>query len=193
MCIVQCLFNVILRICRSQYANFLLEVKPRPVPVPAAAEQLEGQPQEQRQAQQEGLDVDVDVEGDSEVPEVPEPADFGNDLHSPDNFMKVTSAEATAVDVIDGGGTRISRLFQAQVIRRGSGPNRVVECPLWAVVQGKAGGGNHGLSQLCHLCRCAPPPRTTGSSSVALTLWDNCRGGSSASGATCGPLPLPPT
>ena len=43
------------------------------------------------------------------------------------------------MDVIDGGGTRISRLFQAQVIRRGSGPNRVVECPFWAVVQGKVG------------------------------------------------------
>ena len=43
-------------------------------------------------------------------------------------FVKVTSAEPTAVDVIDGGGTRISRLFQPQVIRRGSGPNRVVEC-----------------------------------------------------------------
>ena len=85
------------------------------------------------------MDVDVEVSMDWEVPEVPEPADFGDDLHSPDKFLKVTSAEATAVDVIDGGGTRISRLFQAQVIRRGSGPNRVVECPFWAVVQGKAG------------------------------------------------------
>ena len=121
------------------YANFQLEVDPRPVPVPAGAEQLEEQPQEQRQEQQEGLEVDVDVEVDWEVPEVPEPADFGDDLHSPDKFLKVTSAEATAVDVIDGGETRISRLFQAQVIRRGSGPNRVVECPFWAVVQGKAG------------------------------------------------------
>ena len=43
------------------------------------------------------------------------------------------------MDVIDCGGTKISCLFQAQVIRRGSGPNRVVECPFWAVVQGKAG------------------------------------------------------
>ena len=76
------------------------------VPVPAAAEQLEGQPQEQRQEQQEGLEVDVDVEVDWEVPEVPQPADFGDDLRSPDNFLKVTSAEATAVDVIDGGGGR---------------------------------------------------------------------------------------
>ena len=56
-----------------------------------------------------------------------------------DLFLKVTSAEATAVDVIDGGGTRISRLFHAQVIRQGSGPNRVVECPFWAVLQAKAG------------------------------------------------------
>ena len=85
------------------------------------------------------MEVDVDVEVDWEVPEVPEPADFGDDLHSPDKFLKVTSAEATAVDVIDGGGTRISRLFPAHVIRRGSGPNRVVECPFWAVVHGKAG------------------------------------------------------
>ena len=38
-----------------------------------------------------------------------------------------------------GGGTIISRLFQAQVIRRGWGQNRVVECPFWAVVQGKGG------------------------------------------------------
>ena len=82
------------------YAIFQLEVDPRPVPVSAAAEQLEGQPHEQRQAQQE-LDVDVDVEVDWEVPEVPEPADFGDDLHNPDKFLKVTSAEATAVDVID--------------------------------------------------------------------------------------------
>ena len=43
------------------------------------------------------------------------------------------------MDVVDGGGTIISRLFQAQVIRRGSGQNRVVECPFWAVVQGKGG------------------------------------------------------
>ena len=150
------------------YANFQLEVDPRLVPVPAGAEQLEGQPQEQRQEQHEGLEVDVDVEVDWEFPEVPEPADFGDDLHSPDKFLKVTSAEATAVDVIDGGGgTRISRLFQAQVIRRGSGPNRVVKCPFWAVVQGKAGVQPctmHGSSQLCHLCRCAPPARTTCSS-----------------------------
>ena len=83
--------------------------------------------------------MDLDVEVDWEVPEVPEPADFGDDLHSPDKFLKVTSAEATAVDVIDGGGTRMSCVFQSQVIRRGSGPNRVVECPFWAVVQGKAG------------------------------------------------------
>ena len=109
------------------------------MPVPAGAEQLEGQPQEQRQEQHKGLEVDGDVELDWEVPEVPEPAHFGDDLHSPHRFLKVTSAEATAVDVIDGGGTRISRLFQAQVIWRGSGPNRVVECPIWAVVQGKAG------------------------------------------------------
>ena len=38
-----------------------------------------------------------------------------------------------------GGGARICRLFQAQVIRRGSGRNRVVGCPFWAMVQGKAG------------------------------------------------------
>ena len=43
------------------------------------------------------------------------------------------------MDVIDGGGMRISRLFQAQWFRRWSGPNRVVECPFWAVVRGKAG------------------------------------------------------
>ena len=125
------------------YANFQLEVDPRPLPVPAAAEQREEQRQEQReeqrQEQQEGLEVDVEVEVDWEVPEVPEPADFGDELHSPDKSLRVTSAEATAVDVIDGGGTRISRLFQAHVIRRGSGPNRVVECPFWAVVQGKVG------------------------------------------------------
>ena len=77
--------------------------------------------------------MDVDVVVDWEVPEVPEPADFGDALHSPDKFLKVTSAKATAVDVVDGGGTIISRLFQAQVIRRGSGQNRVVECPFWAV------------------------------------------------------------
>ena len=127
------------------YANFQLEVDPRPVPVPAGAE--EGHPQEQRQEQrqeqwqeqQEGLEVDVDVVVDWEVPEVPEPADFGDALHSPEKFLKVTSAEATAVDVVDGGGATISRLFQEQVIRRGSGQNRVVECPFWAVVQGKGG------------------------------------------------------
>ena len=126
------------------YANFQLEVDPRPVPVPAGAEEVEGQPQEQRQEQrqeqQEGVEVDVDVEVDWEVPEVPEPADFGDALHSPDKFLKVSSAEATAVDVVDGGGGAIiTRLFQAQVIRRGSGQNRVVECPFWAVVQGKGG------------------------------------------------------
>ena len=38
-----------------------------------------------------------------------------------------------------GGGTIISRLFQAQVNRRGSGHNRVVVCPFLAVVQGKGG------------------------------------------------------
>ena len=90
------------------YANFQLEVDPRPVPVPAGAEEVEGQPQEQRQEQrqeqQEGLVVDVDVVVDWEVPAVPEPADFGDALHSPDKFLKVTSAEATAVDVVDGGG-----------------------------------------------------------------------------------------
>ena len=78
------------------------------MPVPAGAEQLEGQPQEQqqeqRQEQQEVLEVDVDAVVDWEVPEVPELADFGDALHSPDKFLKVTSAEATAVDVIDGGG-----------------------------------------------------------------------------------------
>ena len=125
------------------YANFQLEGDPRPVPVPAGAEEVEGQPQEerqeQRQEQQEGLEVDVDVVVDWEVPEVPELADFGDALHNTDKFLKVTSAEATAVDVIDGGGAIISRLFQAQVIRRGWGLNRVVECPFWAVVQGKAG------------------------------------------------------
>ena len=131
--LVQC--DVVYLQVPIHYANFQLEVDPRPVPVPAAAEQR----QEQRQEQQEGWEVDVEVEADWEVPEVPEPADFGDELHGPDKFLKVTSAEATAVDVIDGGGTRFSRLFQAQVIRRGSGPNRVVECPLWAVVQGKAG------------------------------------------------------
>ena len=90
------------------YANFQLEVDPRPVPVPAGAEEVEGQPeeqrQEQRQEQQEGLEVDVDVVVDREVPEVPEPADFGDALHSADKFLKVTPAEATAVDVVDGGG-----------------------------------------------------------------------------------------
>ena len=48
--------------------------------------------------------MDVDGQVDWEVSVVPEPADFGDDLHSPDKFLKVTSAEATAVDVIDGGG-----------------------------------------------------------------------------------------
>ena len=90
------------------YANFQLEVDPRPVPVPAGAEKVEGQPreqrQEQRQEQQEGLEVNVDMVVDREVPEVPEQADFGDALHSPDKFSKVTSAEATAVDVVDGGG-----------------------------------------------------------------------------------------
>ena len=62
---------------------------------------------------------------------------LGTPCTAPTKFLKVTSAEATAVDVIDGGGTIISRLFQAQVIRQGSGQNRVVECPFWAVVQGK--------------------------------------------------------
>ena len=62
---------------------------------------------------------------------------LGTPCTAPMKFLKVTSAEATAVDVIDGGGAIISRLFQAQVIRRGSGQNRVVECPFWAVVQGK--------------------------------------------------------
>ena len=76
------------------------------MPVPGAAEQLEGQPQEQRQEQHKGLDVDMDVQVDWEGPEVMEPADFGDDLHSPDKFLKVTSAEATALDVIDGGGGR---------------------------------------------------------------------------------------
>ena len=92
------------------------------MPVPAGAEEVEGQPQEerqeQRQEQQEGLEVDVDVVVDWEVPEVPEPADFGDALHSPDKFLKVTSAGATAVDLVDLGGAIISRLFQAQVIRR---------------------------------------------------------------------------
>ena len=83
--------------------------------------------------------MDVDVVVDWEVPEVPEPADFRDALHSPDKFLKVTSAEATAVDVVEWGGTIISRLFQAQVIRRGSGQNRVVECLFWAVLQGKGG------------------------------------------------------
>ena len=83
--------------------------------------------------------MDVDVVVVLDVLAVPEPADFGDALHSPDKFLKVTSAEATAVDVVDGGGTIISRLFQAQVIRRGSGQNRLVECPFWAVVQGKGG------------------------------------------------------
>ena len=97
------------------YANFQLEVDPRPVPVPAGAEegqpqeqrqeQREEQRQEQRQEQQEGLEVDVDVVVDWDVPAVPEPADFGDALHSPDKFLKVPSAEATAVDVVDGGGT----------------------------------------------------------------------------------------
>ena len=126
------------------YAILQLEVDPRPVPVPARAGEVEGQPQEQwqeqRQEQQEGLGVDVDVVVDLEVPEVPAPADFGDALHSLDKFLKVTSAEATAVDVVDrGGGAIISRLFQGQVIRRGSGHNRVVECPFRAVVQGKGG------------------------------------------------------
>ena len=137
--LVQC--DVVYLQVPIHYANFQLEVDPRPVPVPAAAEQREEQPQEQRQEEEEeeGLEAQVEVDVDWEVPEVPEPADFGVRLHSPDKFLKVKSAEATAVDVIDGGGTRISRLFQSQVIRRGSGLNRVVECPFWAVIQGKAG------------------------------------------------------
>ena len=109
------------------YANFQLEVDPRPVPVPAGAEEVEGQEQrqeqrheqrqEQRQEQQEGLEVDVDVVVDWDVPAVPEPADFGDALHSPDKFLKVTSAEATAVDVVDGGGT-ISRHWLGMVLAR---------------------------------------------------------------------------
>ena len=83
--------------------------------------------------------------------------DFGDALHSPDKFLKVTSAQATAVDVVDGGGTIISRLFQAQVVRRGSGQNGVVECPFWAVVQGKGGGATMGCLR-CALCAGAPPP-----------------------------------
>ena len=152
------------------YANFQLEVSrncrvqlelPRPVPVPAGAEEVEGQPQEQRQEQRQeqqgGFEVDVDVVVDWEVPEVPEPADFGDALHSPDKFLKVMSAEATAVDVVDGGGGAIiSPLFQAQVIRRGSGQNRVVECPFWAVVEGKGGGATMGCLR-CALCAGAPP------------------------------------
>ena len=50
--------------------------------------------------------MDVEVEVDWEVPEVPEAADFGDELQSPDKFLKVTSAEAMAVDVVDGGGGR---------------------------------------------------------------------------------------
>ena len=100
--------------------------------------------------------MDVDVEVDWEVPEVPEPADFGDALHSPDKFLKVTSAEATAVDVVAGGGAIISRLFQAQVIRRGSGQNRVVECPFWAVVQGEGWVATMGCLR-CALCARAPP------------------------------------
>ena len=135
--LVQC--DVVYLQAPIHYANFQLEVDPRPVPVPAAAEQREEQREDQREEQQEGLEATVEVEVDWEVPEVPEPADFGDELHSPDRFVKVTSAEATAVDVIDGWGRRISRLFHAQVIKRGSGPNRVMDCPFWAVVQGKAG------------------------------------------------------
>ena len=140
VCIVQRLFNVILRICRFQSTTLIFNWMWTRVQCPCRPQRSSWRgSQEQRQAQHEGFDVDVDVEVDWEVPEVPEPADFRDDLHSPDKFLKVTCAEATAVDVIDGGGTRIRRLFQAQVIRRGSGPNRVVECPVWAVLQGKAG------------------------------------------------------
>ena len=107
--LVQC--DVVYMHAPIHYANFQLEVDPHPVPVPAAAEQREEQRQEQRQEhwqeQQEGLEVDVEVEVNWEVPEVPERAAFGDELHLPDKFVKVTSAEATAVDVIDGGGTRI--------------------------------------------------------------------------------------
>ena len=97
-------------------------------------------------------------------------------------------------------------LLRGTVIHRGAGgPGRALFIPFApagypSYVDRGAGECNgadeqccHGLSQLCHLCRCAPPPRTTGSSAAALTLWDSCRGGSSASGATCGPLLLPPT
>ena len=77
--LVQC--DVVYLQVPIHYANFQLEVDPRPVPVPAAAEQREEQRHEQRQEQ---LEVDVEVEVDWEVPEVPEPADFGDELHLPD-------------------------------------------------------------------------------------------------------------
>ena len=97
------------------YRSRMLTVEPESVtelmssvPVMPGAEEVEEQPQEQRQEQrqeqQEGVEVDVDVEVDWEVPEGPEPADFGDALHSPDKFLKVTSANATAVDVVDWGG-----------------------------------------------------------------------------------------
>ena len=156
--LVQC--DVVYLQAAIHYANFQLEVDPRPVPVPAAAEQRQEQwqeeRQEQRQKQQEGLEVDVEVEVHWKVPEVPEPADFGEELHLPDKFVKVTSAEATAGDVIDGGGTRISRLFRAEVIQRGSGPNRVVECRFWAVVQGK-GGVQPWVVSVVPFVQVAPP------------------------------------
>ena len=48
--------------------------------------------------------MDVEVEVDWEVPEVTETADFGDELHLPDNFVKVTSAEATGGRHRWGGG-----------------------------------------------------------------------------------------
>ena len=148
------------------YANFQLEVDPRPVPVPAGAEegqpqeqrqeQREEQRQEQRQEQQEGLEVDVDVVVDWDVPAVPEPADFGDALHSPDKFLKVTSAEATAVHVVDGGGMIISRLFQAQVIRRGFGTEPGGGVPVLGSGAGEGGGATMGCLR-CALCAGAPP------------------------------------
>ena len=90
------------------YANFQLEVDPRPVPVPAAAESREEQRQErrqeQRQEQQEGLEVDVEVEVDGEVPEVPKPADFGDELHSPNKFLKVRPPRRRRWTSLMGGG-----------------------------------------------------------------------------------------
>ena len=43
------------------------------------------------------------------------------------------------MDVVDGGGGDHQPPVPGEVIRRGSGQNRVVECPFWAVVQGKGG------------------------------------------------------